>query len=145
MGASCSKRKVKTIPRVLGKDEDEEWELIDWRRVKLPAPATKLVAEFTATNPNLFRLQIVVRRVVRLLQLRKLFGKLGQYLNHNQHREPWGTTEDPQLKVLRKVWSNLGFYLRQNRKPRLFDHVERRNGRLTYKTRTQTRPTNPYV
>ncbi len=51
MGTSCSRRRqILQLPRKLGKDEDEEWELVDWRRVKLPAPATALVAEFTATN-----------------------------------------------------------------------------------------------
>jgi steroid 5-alpha reductase family enzyme len=106
MGKFCSKRRTET---------DLDWEVVD-----LPEPAAAIVAKFIA-KPKLYN---VVKRICRLLKLRILWARLGQYL------QAQGSKSDRQLVTLRSTWGQLGIWLR--RYSQIFSHLVRREGVLNY-------------
>ncbi len=67
--------------------------------------------------------------MVNLLNMRKLFARLGRYLqDHSTDEEVTDLTQ-----TMRVVWHVLGHKLYNARTQKLFNHVERRKGVLCYK------------
>ena len=121
MGNRCQRRRE-------AEAEEEDWIVIqDPIRQAAPSAAWK-------------RFRRSVRRVQVLLKLRIIWSSLGRQLqrptnthfltyNHTLRR-----TEAQSIRTkTRPLWSNIGRYL-QNFAP-LFHHLERRQGKLEYKTR----------
>ncbi len=73
--------------------------------------------------------QQAVRKVVDLLNLRKLFAQLGRYLQERQ----WDEEETETTRRIQDVWADLGHKLNNVKTKKLFNHVERRRGILHYK------------
>ena len=65
-------------------------------------------------------------QVTRLLKLRKLWSRLGVWLQHNRHHAL--------SQTLRVVWSQLGNYLNARRS--IAAHLTRNRGRLVYRVQT---------
>ena len=108
MGFGCSKRAT------WGETVNAE---VDWEVIELPKPAQSLVQKFLVTPPVVYKFQRIVRKVQDLLQLRKLWSRLGRSLvrvrpGNFPSATPASLVEEAHLALLRRVWALLGLWLR---------------------------------
>ena len=80
------------------------------------------------------RFRRAVRKILRLLILRKIWSRLGNYLNAIGNNHASRVPNNPlyfRRNTLRSVWGPMGNYL--FRYAALFKHLKRRSGRLEYR------------
>jgi hypothetical protein len=121
MGRLCCSRRN---PRInLNQDEIDEgaWELI-------PPAANNVLnqaANAPPSRPNR-KFKSATKKVIRLLQLRKLWSKLGNYLDATANSRLFINRR----RAIKTAWAYLGRYLRPY--AATFRHLRRRNGQLHY-------------
>ena len=77
-------------------------------------------------RPNLARFKKAVRKVIVILVVRKIWSRIGRWLQDPSNRQ------NSKYKVLKKWWNQTSRTVIQPRS-QLFDHVQRRSGKLEYK------------
>ena len=98
------------------------------RRAPTPAAPVASLSVWLGREPKL-HLQQAVGKVANLLNMRKLFARLGRYPKERASDED----ETDLTRTIRVVWHVLGHKLYNARTQKLFNHVERRKGVLCYK------------
>jgi len=121
MGRLCCSRRN---PRInLNQDEIDEgaWELI-------PPAANNVLNQAANAPPNRpnRKFKSATKKVIRLLQLRKLWSKLGNYLDATANSRLFINRR----RAIKTAWAHLGRYLRPY--AATFRHLRRRNGQLHY-------------
>lgn len=123
LGSLCSRRRNTNDEAIILNENIDEWELIP--------PG---LAAVNAPPPNVVRrtFKSAVRQVVKLLHLRKLWSRLGTWLNATANHRAYrvGGTLFHRRQLIQIVWSQLGSYLRAFAV--MFRHLRRNRGRLEY-------------
>lgn len=131
MGNCCQRRAVIVYTAAA---EEDDWQVIS----EVLRPTVAASSQDTSPNPVLrptvtastsvrpgSRLKRAAQKVIRLLFLRRLWAKLGVYLNKNIS---W---RNRRRHLLSSAWQLIGNYLKVYTKA--FNHLERKQGKLVYK------------
>ena len=136
LGSFCSRRR-NTIDNAIILTSDDEF-INDNSAWELIPPAAQVVLQQAAVNAppttiqRVNRIRRAVRQVVKLLQLRKLWSRLGNWLNATANSRAYRANGPlfHRRQRLQTVWSQLGTYIRPFAP--LFGHLRRNRGRLEY-------------